>query len=236
MTKEKVIAFRNAFRKEHLPHHYSPWLHVFFNGGVLLSIFVYLVLQLNEVEAIELLMIPLLLILSNLFVHLFHRYPLHHPYRISKKYTYRIHTRMHHYFFTDQIITYKTPADFYIIFFPPLSVVFFGGIYLPIAYFILPFFFSMNAVWLWMITSTFYFLAYETVHYISHVEDGHPILRIGYFNMMRNHHRVHHNPRLMQTQNFNIVFPLFDYVFGTYNSDYSTFSTAASSTSDLDLS
>lgn len=63
--------------------------------------------------------------------------------------------------------------------------------------------------------SSSYFILYEIVHYASHLPLGHWALSFRHFRRMRQHHLDHHNPRLMEKYNFNIVFPLFDYVFGT---------------------
>ncbi len=33
---------------------------------------------------------------------------------------------------------------------------------------------------------------------------------------LRHHHTVHHDPRLMNRYNFNITYPIFDWLFGTW--------------------
>lgn len=61
----------------------------------------------------------------------------------------------------------------------------------------------------------FYFALYEVVHLSCHLEEDHWWLTIPGLKAMRHHHRIHHHPRLMNRYNFCIVYPLFDYVFGT---------------------
>lgn len=41
------------------------------------------------------------------------------------------------------------------------------------------------------------------------------MLRLPFLRALRAHHRLHHDPRHMRTKNFNVVLPLFDWLFGT---------------------
>jgi sterol desaturase/sphingolipid hydroxylase (fatty acid hydroxylase superfamily) len=42
-----------------------------------------------------------------------------------------------------------------------------------------------------------------------------PVLRSRVFQAMKEHHTIHHDPRMMRKWNFNIGTPLFDALFGT---------------------
>jgi sterol desaturase/sphingolipid hydroxylase (fatty acid hydroxylase superfamily) len=112
-------------------------------------------------------------------------------------------------------VIYDSPRDFYILFFPPWVIFGFAVIHGPIAYYLLSMFLSPNIVFLYLGMSTLYFFLYEVLHYISHLPKDHWVLKVPYFSLMWRHHVNHHNPKLMQQYNFNIVFPFFDYVFGT---------------------
>ena len=73
---------------------------------------------------------------------------------------------------------------------------------------------SANAGYIAMLTMASYFLMYEGLHTLSHLE--HPILdRMPLVNTVRRMHVLHHNPDFMHTRNFNLTFPICDALFGT---------------------
>jgi sterol desaturase/sphingolipid hydroxylase (fatty acid hydroxylase superfamily) len=45
--------------------------------------------------------------------------------------------------------------------------------------------------------------------------EDHPIARLGFIAKLREHHRRHHEPRLMKRWNFNVTVPVFDWLHGT---------------------
>ncbi|WP_191623864.1 SRPBCC family protein, partial [Pseudomonas fluorescens] len=49
----------------------------------------------------------------------------------------------------------------------------------------------------------------------EHLPPGNPVTRLPWIRQMRRLHELHHRRELMQERNFNIVFPLMDYLFGT---------------------
>lgn len=59
------------------------------------------------------------------------------------------------------------------------------------------------------------YLAYEVFHACEHLPPENPLTRLPWICQMRRLHELHHRRELMQTRNFNIVFPLMDYLFGT---------------------
>lgn len=214
MNTEK---FREHFRNNIIPKNYSGKVHATFNFSCLLGALLIFTIQLKEVSLLQFLILPAFIILGNLAVYIIHRLPLHTPTAATKE-AYKIHSKWHHVFFTDQCVTYQGPRDFFILFFPTWFAALFTFIYLPSIYLVTSLFFSKNIALLAGIGSTLYFLGYEFVHYASHLPPEHWLLKIGHLRRMREYHRHHHNPRLMHKYNFNIVFPLFDYVFKTaYN-------------------
>lgn len=64
--------------------------------------------------------------------------------------------------------------------------------------------------------SALYFLLYEMFHFIYHLPLDSPVLRVKLLRWLSDHHTLHHDPIWMSKANFNIVFPLFDWVLGTY--------------------
>lgn len=194
---------------------YSGVLHYLFNGTLLIGSTFFLFYQINDLKLVELLVIPIMLIVGNLAVYLIHRYPLHRKYKGVKDMTYGQHTLIHHRFYTSDHYQVAPDEESHSFFFPPIVVLLFCLVFLPFLYFVLSLFLSNNLLFLSLGMSSTYFILYEIVHYASHLPEGHWALKVGHFRRMRQHHLDHHNPRMMDRFNFNIVFPLFDHVFGT---------------------
>lgn len=78
---------------------------------------------------------------------------------------------------------------------------------------------SANVAWLFIASGLAYFLNYEFLHAAYHLPEHHPIARLGLVRRLRWLHRTHHDPRLMAHCNFNITYPLGDWLFGTLRRD-----------------
>jgi len=61
----------------------------------------------------------------------------------------------------------------------------------------------------------FGYLTYEVFHACEHLPPQNPLTRLPWIRQMRRLHELHHRRERMQERNFNIVFPLMDYLFGT---------------------
>jgi sterol desaturase/sphingolipid hydroxylase (fatty acid hydroxylase superfamily) len=72
-----------------------------------------------------------------------------------------------------------------------------------------------NVAMLVVATSMVFFLSYEWLHLAYHLPPEHPIGRLGLIARLREHHRRHHEPRLMKRWNFNVTVPLFDWLHRT---------------------
>ena len=224
MNNEKYISqvspevekFRIEFREKKIPKWYIPEMHLGTNILVIISVFYYSFSNLAHVTAFELLMIPAMLIGGNFFVWAFHKYPLHRPFKIMPL-AYKIHTLSHHYFYTDEAIIYRDKRDFIILFFPVHFVLPVNGIVFPlIAYFARTYgVLSANASYLLVFMAALYLVLYEVFHFVSHLPQESKVLRVPFFMSAWKHHRIHHTIKYMGKYNFNIVFPLFDKVFGT---------------------
>ncbi|MFO6383211.1 SRPBCC family protein, partial [Pseudomonas aeruginosa] len=59
------------------------------------------------------------------------------------------------------------------------------------------------------------YLSYEIFHACEHLPPEHPLSRLPWIRHMRRLHELHHRRELMQTHNFNLVFPLMDWCYGT---------------------
>jgi sterol desaturase/sphingolipid hydroxylase (fatty acid hydroxylase superfamily) len=119
----------------------------------------------------------------------------------------------HHQFFSDQTLDYNGQRDWRALLFPPFAPVLFVLAALPPAL-LLGVLWTTNAGYIAMLTMAAYFLMYEGLHTLSHIE--HPLLdRMPLINTVRRMHILHHNPDFMHTRNFNLTFPICDALFGT---------------------
>jgi hypothetical protein len=50
---------------------------------------------------------------------------------------------------------------------------------------------------------------------VFRLPEGSPALRLPFILRLRRLHHRHHDPRLMATRNFNITYPIGDWLFGT---------------------
>ena len=214
MIPEKVREARTKFRKDHKTDSYSGRLHLTVTLIVTLSVAGFCGVMLDRVTTLEWLTIPIVFLYANLSEYLGHKGPMHHPTRFLRL-LYNRHTLEHHSFFTPDATTIESAKDFKAIMFPPVMLLFFFGCFaLPVGvlvYFLL----SPNVAYLFVITSTLYFLNYELLHLAYHLDPEGFIARLPFMKTLRRHHTLHHDQRLMSKYNFNITYPICDFLFGT---------------------
>lgn len=213
-TPDVVARFREVARTERFPRRYSGWAHVLFTSSLSIGVMVLAASRLREVQALEWLTVPLTLAVANLGEYLGHRGPMHHP-RPGLHKVYRRHTGEHHRFFTREAMFYEDSRDFFMVLFPPVLQIFFlGFIAAPLA--ALTFLIATaNAGWLFVGTVMAYYYVYEILHFCHHLPTRGWMGRVPLLAALRRHHARHHDPRWMQRGNFNITFPICDWIFGT---------------------
>ena len=69
--------------------------------------------------------------------------------------------------------------------------------------------------YLFVITALAYFLNYEILHLLYHLPQSHPLARLPAVSTLRRLHHTHHDPALMTSRNFNITYPICDWLFRT---------------------
>lgn len=207
--------YRAQFHQTETPSWYRGWWHFGFTVSLSIGAMVWAASALEDVQALEWLTIPITFVYANLAEYFGHRGPMHHP-RRGLRLIFRRHTKQHHRFFTDQDMAYTSSRDFKAVLFPLVMIVFFfvgfGGPVVALIWWWL----SANVALLFIITAIGYFLNYELLHFIYHCADDSAWRRIPGVNRLRELHRHHHNPELMQNHNFNITYPIGDWLFGTY--------------------
>lgn len=203
--------FRARYRAN-IPPHYSAWLHggfVLLFGALCIG---YLWSRAGNVQPWEWLAIPMGLIFQNWGEYKVHKNLGHHKHRFSAMF-YKRHTGDHHSFFTQTQMNYELKSDWRIIFFPAWLIVAFAiGVYA--AWWLLGAI-NNNVAALFSGTLLLGYLGYEIIHACEHLPEQHPLAKLPWLRQMRTLHALHHNHELMHRYNFNIVFPLWDWLYGT---------------------
>ena len=213
-----VQRYREEYQATEVPRGYDGRVHlaITFGGGTLALLAC--LWHLQAVRPLEWLALPLSLAYANLAEYLGHRFPMHRPFR-GLKLVYKRHSGQHHRYFTHEQMPIEGLRDLRAVLFPPVLVLFFFGLFATPVWFALAWLFSANVAWLFVASGIAYFLNYEVLHTAYHLPDGHWLARNGLVKRLRWLHTIHHDPRQMATRNFNISYPLCDWLFGTLSAD-----------------
>ena len=210
----EVAAFRAAHRAAHIGPRYRGGLHLAVTSVGALAAIAVAVAMVDAPSWRELVTVPVAFVIANLGEYAGHRGPMHHR-RRGLGLLYQRHIRQHHRFYTDQAMVAESRRDFQMVLFPPVMLVFFlGALATPIGL-ALGAALSPNVGWLFAATAVGYFLTYEWLHLAYHLPDDGWIGRRALVRVLRRHHTIHHDPARMQRVNFNITFPIADWLFGT---------------------
>ncbi|WP_095194667.1 SRPBCC family protein [Pseudomonas sp. Irchel 3A7] len=210
--RQTTEAFRSRYRANIHPL-YNPWLH-----GAFVLLFGILAIAafwstVHRVQPLAWLAVPLTLLLFNLGVYLVHRHLGHHKKAFARMF-YARHAGDHHSFFAPGYMTYDSARDWRVILFPAWLIVLHTlVITLPIWWLLKQF--DANVAGLVAGCLVLGYLAYEVFHACEHLPPHNPLTRLPWIRQMRRLHELHHRREMMQERNFNIVFPLMDYLFGT---------------------
>ena len=207
-------AYRATYRARHIPAWYRGELHAALTVACVLVPSLYCGSQLHDVRALELSTVPIMLVFGSLFVWTLHKYVLHRPMPGLRK-AYVIHTLQHHRFYTYEHNEPDNRRDYYITLFPMSFGIGLALITLALGRWVVSAI-SLNVGLLFTLMAVTYYGLYELVHLASHLPNDAAVLRLPLLRALREHHRLHHDPRLMGKKNFNVVLPLFDWLCGTY--------------------
>ena len=211
---KSVARAREAFRQERIPENYSGRLHLATVIGLSLLVAAVSLAMLADVRPAEWLTIPLTFLYCNLAEYVGHRGPMHHKTRLLTG-IFKRHTVEHHSFFTDEAISFDSPRDYRAVLFPPILLVFFFGFFaIPVGA-VLYFLVSANVCFLFVFTAILYYLNYELFHFSYHLDPRSRLGRLPVVSRLRRNHVLHHDKTLMMRYNFNITYPICDFLFGT---------------------
>jgi hypothetical protein len=200
-----------------IPRYYSPYLHLAATTSVGVATLVLALLCLHHVRPIELLVIPATFLLSNGVEWRAHKRVLHHriwPLGIL----FDRHTPIHHKIYQHDSMAMKSTMEFREVLMPAAGVAAIVALSAPIAYAVARLL-TPNCGWIALATSGIYVLAYELSHLSYHMPEDSVVGRWRVVRVLREHHRRHHHPALMQKWNFNVTIPIFDWLHGTVAPD-----------------
>jgi hypothetical protein len=211
-VRQTTQAFRDRYRADIHPR-YNPWLH-----GAFVLLFGVLAIggfwsTVHQVRPLEWLTVPLTLLFFNFGVYLVHRHLGHHKKSFARMF-YARHAGDHHSFFAPGHMTYDTARDWRVILFPAWLIVIHTVVFTLPAWWLFKQV-NANVAGLFGGCLVLGYLMYEVFHACEHLPPDNPVTRLPWIRQMRRLHELHHRRELMQERNFNIVFPLMDYLFGT---------------------
>lgn len=152
-------------------------------------------------------------VLASFIIGNFIEYSVHRWFMHKKQpgfgWLYRKHAREHHVFFDFDNMKAHNSRDYYFLLFPwwavPLVLLAGACAIMSVMYLFLPLSFVAG----YGIGISIYYFLYEICHTLTHQSHT-------FGNSIGWPHKVHHCHKLMHSSNFNIVLPLFDWIFGTY--------------------
>jgi hypothetical protein len=211
-SQDQVAGSR--WQLQHLiPSYYNPYL--FFSLTNLLgAVAIYYSTRLLEnLRPLEWLAIPAVFLFANFVEYNFHRGPMHNRKRLLDL-VFKRHTLTHHEYFPHDQMGFDSGKEAYLVFFPFWVIFLLFGLASPV-FFLTWYLTNSNVAGLFLITAIGYFLLYEWMHLLYHLPESNKLGQIPLIRALKRHHQTHHNHALMNDYNFNITFPIWDWVMGT---------------------
>lgn len=209
-------ARREALRKravEAIPGWYSPWAHVLVPAVFGIGAIVAAALLIRDLVWWQLSIVPVTFLASNAVEWRAHKKVLH---RRTPGLTvlYDRHTPVHHMIFITEDLACRSRKEWRLVLIPAYGVLMVILMNIPVVAGLV-LLGQRNVAALYGITAVSYVLSYEWLHLAYHLPESHWIGRLRVVAALRRHHATHHSPRLMQKWNFNVTFPIWDWVRGT---------------------
>jgi hypothetical protein len=204
-------------RDQHIPPGYSAVRHVGTTLVIAAILFgIGLWVAVPRARPTDWLLMPAFWVVANVIEWLFHRYPMHRP--LTPRILYRNHAKLHHLAFTDQTMRIAETRELGLILMPWYTMLGLFVIASPVML-VAALLRGPGLAGVFLIAAVFYFLGYELLHSLYHLPES-TLARLGLgskglFARLRAHHARHHALNRMAHVNFNVTFPLTDWILGT---------------------
>ena len=210
----RLAEFRREYRSNIIGPRYNGYAHLAFVVIGSTAVMVLAALQIHQPHWTDWICIPVTFIVANFVEYFGHRGPMHHYFEKTGL-MYHRHTKEHHQFFTENWMTCRSQKDFKIVLFPPIMLFFYLVLIAAPMGIFLYYMHGWNFAMLYVITAMFYFMSYEVMHFFYHLDDELWVSKLPILKALRSHHRMHHKLEAMAKYNFNITWPIADFVMGT---------------------
>lgn len=187
-------------------------LYALANFLILIAIIGALVIAIPSYEPYFLLLLPAYFLFVNGIEYTLHRFPMHHKTK-GFEVVYE-HVTIHHNFFADRNFYFEEPKDFYAAILPYYIFIGLTLVITAVSGLIYVGFGLNNALFFTLVAYAYYLL-YELLHFSYHTSENSFVKKIPFLKGLARQHILHHQTRLMAHYNFNITFPIFDWLFNT---------------------
>lgn len=216
---------RDAVRRDWLAQvrWYNPWLHLGVTSVFGLAAIAAAITQIHSLKWWQVLFGVSLFVLANAAEWRIHKSLLHQRVK-GATLLYDRHTPLHHMVFVTDDMSLRNTGEFRLVLLPAFAIValFFGlapitaaiwfGWPVPVTSVID----QHNLAAVFTVVTMGYVVSYEWLHLSYHLPPDSFVGRLPGMGVLRRHHSLHHDPRLMQKWNFNVSLPLWDLVRRTY--------------------
>jgi hypothetical protein len=216
-----VVTLHAIPRAENIPAGYSPAWHAARTLALASAFFAIGVYFARSASVGDWLFLPVFFVAFNTIEWLVHSGPMHHP--RPPRLLYKNHTLIHHRAFLHDQMEIVDPRELGLIMMPWYTMLGLFVVATPIAL-LATFLRGPGVAGVFYLAAVAYFLLYETLHALYHM----PAtllqrLHLGgrLFSAMQAHHRHHHRLDRMTFVNFNVTFPLMDWLLRTKERDAS---------------
>ncbi len=203
-------------RAAHIQPGYSPAAHIVRTvtlSGVIGGLATLLA---TRARAIDWVVVPIFFVVANFIEWAVHRGPMHRP--MTPRLMYRNHTLIHHRAFHHDSMPIGSARELDLIMMPWYTMLGLFVLAAPVAL-VAALLRGPGMAGIFYLCAASYFLVYETLHASYHLPER-TLARLGLagngvFERLRGHHRHHHRLDRMSRSNYNVTFPLMDWLLGT---------------------
>ena len=198
-----------------LPADYVAGRHVFTTVGIAFGIAALALYFARRAAPVDWLLAPAFFVVANFVEWAVHKNPMHRP--LPPRILYKNHSLVHHRAFLPDSMPIRNARELGLIMMPWYTMLGLFVVVSPVAL-LAGWWRGAGAAGVCYLAAVMYFVAYEGMHALYHQSDamlrrlslGGPL-----FQRMHAHHRHHHRLDRMSHVNFNVTFPLMDWLLGT---------------------